>query len=75
MITETSPLSMTLEELQEHCKVLERLVKQATLTFVRSRGKRDVRPAWVFVRDGFGVGSTHAARICERYEIDPEKGE
>jgi hypothetical protein len=31
------------------------------------------RPRWAIVRDMFGVGSTMATKLCERFGLDPHE--
>jgi hypothetical protein len=47
-------------------KLLERAVRNA-----RDPASRGYRPRWVCVMAAFGLGSTFAAELCRRFDLDP----
>jgi len=55
---------------------LQDLVKRAATNAIwRYQSKRPKRPAWVAIKDHFGLGSTKAAELCNRLGFDSETGE
>lgn len=48
----------------------EQLIERA----VRNARKKRGLPKWSVVARAFGLGSTYAWQLCERFGIDPETG-
>lgn len=47
------------------------LVKRAMMNL--RNHEYDSRPRWALVKDVFGVGSTRAEDLCERFGLDPDE--
>lgn len=52
-------------------QLVERAVRNATITTKQVRGAK--RPRWAAVMDAFGLGSTYAAQLCRRFGLDPNE--
>jgi hypothetical protein len=37
------------------------------------KGKKHKRPRWAYVADRFGLGSTFAAQLCVRFDLNPDE--